>query len=364
MNKKTSKIVINENDITDYVNPKFLSIGWRFLLYFLLVSLLPVLIFGYSIISKSQFELKNQIQNRLESIAILKNSQLKFWMDNNKVEFQGLFDGRDDLMLLIGQMMAEKSNQNRDLLRSEMNQILKSEHFIELFLIDLGSGKVLVSTNSISEGLDTSDKDYFIEGKKGFFEGKVYYSTDFMNNALTISMPIKNKDEKLLGVLAAHVDLKVLYYFLSEKSGLGNTGEIYMVSRFYNRIPAINYSDGQGDKFVIGPKNEKLIYTEGVKRALGGESGLSMYKNYDDKDVIGYFRFFPDLGLVFLVEQGADEAFAPITSMKNTLFVVFLIILFASTVLRKFEMMDARLFIKSLSSLKKGPSSNSGCSSR
>jgi len=333
MTKKDLHPLISEIDLVPFVQPKFLSIGWRFLIYFLLVSLLPVFIFGYSIISKSQFELKNQIQTKVESIAILKNSELKFWMDSNINEFQGIFNGRAGMKLLIEQMITEKSNQNRDLLRSEMEQILKSKHFTELFFVDPDSGKVLVSTNTISEGLDVSHKDFFIQGSKDFFESKVYYSEDLLDNALTISMPIKNKDEKLLGVFGAHIDLKVLYNFLTEKSGLGTTGEIYMVDHSYNRIPAFNYNvpylnQGNISAIKLGSK-DKLINTEAVINAFHGESGVGMYKNYDNKDVIGYFQFLPDIGLVFLVEQGADEALAPISSMKNTLFVVFLIILFA-----------------------------------
>ncbi len=337
--KKTDRNLLAEDDISPFVQPRFVSIGWRFFAYFLFISIVPILVFGYSAIQKSEFILRNEIQNRFESIASLKTSELSFWIENNKLHFRTLLEGRHGLLRSMSAMMLEKDVGDRDEVRETLDLLLKqSEHFSELFLIDPLSGKVIVSTNPLREGKDETEDNYFKEGKKAFFFGSIHFSNEMNDNVLTMSFPVKDDDGNLIGVFAGNVDLKILYDFLSDNTGLGETGETYMVSRFYKAVPAVGLSaeavDGQADssEISIGIK-EKTVYTQGVIRALDGLKGVDVYENYDGKEVIGYYQNFPEFGLVFLVEQCTEEAFEPLNKMTSTLMWVLLLVLAADAII-------------------------------
>ncbi len=340
MERNKGQYVVDEEDLDLFVRSKFISIGWRFLFYFFFISILPVFIIGYSMIQKNEFVVKNEIKHKLESVATLKTSELSFWMNENKYHFQTVLNGRQDLIGLISQMMEEKTNAGRGNVRIALTYLLEqSAQFSEFFLIDPESGKVVVSTNSITEGQNNLDSNYFKEGKEDFFVGSIYYSTLLDDDVLIMSMPVKDSDGRLLSVFVGRVDLEVLYNFLSEKTGLGKTGEPYMVSRFYKSILAKGYSAepiikdlGGAEKMIINIE-EKNVYTEGVVRALNGESGTAIYKNYNNQDVIGYYQNFPEFGLVFLVEQSVDEAFSSITNMRDVLILILFIVILVDAVL-------------------------------
>ncbi|NJN44152.1 MAG: hypothetical protein HC806_05120 [Anaerolineae bacterium] len=58
---------------------------------------------------------------------------------------------------------------------------------------------------------------------------------------MSISTPILTTDGKRLGVLAAHLNLELLDAIVLERSGLGETGETYLVDNFNNFVSEARY---------------------------------------------------------------------------------------------------------------------------
>lgn len=81
--------------------------------------------------------------------------------------------------------------------------------------------------------------------------------------------------------------------------GLGRTGVVYLINR-------------QGRVWVLqgAPPAGSQLASQGVTRALSGQSGASAYDNPAGVPVIGAYRWLADLELALIAEQDQAEAFA------------------------------------------------------
>lgn len=327
MSKVSGKVLITEEDLIPFVKTDFISIGWRLLVYFIFISLIPVFIVGFSALQKGQFVLENEIGNRFESFASLKLSQLSYWMNQNREHFSELLVSHEDLQSRIEVMLSEKTEASRAPVRRELKRLLRySPEFTEYFLMDPQTGRVLVSSESINEGFSKADDNYFIVGKEKLFPGEFYFSSDLNEIRMTMGQPLFGESNNLLAVIGVHINLDTFYHFLDDRTGLGRTGEIYMVSRFYKTMPPGIVSE----KDLI---SEKALYTLGVDRAFQGQKGIDTYSNYAGNEVIGFYQYVPEFGTAFLVEQDKNEVFEPVFKNRTNLIWVLLITLLADALL-------------------------------
>ena len=80
---------------------------------------------------------------------------------------------------------------------------------------------------------------------------------------------------------------------------MGDTDEAYLVS-----------SDGW---LFTGNRSNKdigMVSSTGINRGLAGIVGRDVYANYQGEDVVGTYRWIPELEAALVSEIGGDEAFA------------------------------------------------------
>ncbi len=102
----------------------------------------------------------------------------------------------------------------------------------DIFVLDT-NGVVIASNIEERIGLDRSDDPYFINGKKGVFIKDVYFSR-FLNGekSLAISAPVfGDVNNALIGIVVIRIRLETLNDILTDTTGLGETGEIYLVNK-------------------------------------------------------------------------------------------------------------------------------------
>nr|WP_067295589.1 adenylate/guanylate cyclase domain-containing protein [Marinobacterium profundum] len=175
-----------------------------------------------------------------------------------------------------------------------------------LMLLSQDEGKVFFSTKPEQEGAVQSSAPYFVEGRDHTFIQPVYQAPDTQLPTLTVATPLTGRNGESLGVLAAQVRVPVLVDIVSQRGGLGQTGESYLVDtghRFLSmaRFGAQAYPDG--------------AHSLGIDTAIKGQSGAGLYLNYAGQAVIGSYRWLPDLGLALLTEIRVSEALQPATRL-------------------------------------------------
>jgi signal transduction histidine kinase len=135
-----------------------------------------------------------------------------------------------------------------------------------------------------------------------------YIETATGDFTFVISLPVV-KDERVWGVLAGRVDMDVLQGIMTERTGLGETGETYLVSRESNYLLTPSRFEG----FT----QNRAYHTEGIDAALAGNDGSGIYQNYQEVDVFGVYRWLPELQSGFIAEMNEEEGVATMIQVRN-----------------------------------------------
>lgn len=129
-----------------------------------------------------------------------------------------------------------------------------------------------------------------------------------------------------------YLDYHSLKDILKERTGLGHTGESYLVSQNYRMI---------SESIFFPDSIPQLIRceTSGAIRAFQGKTGIDVYHDYRGIPIIGVYRLidFNGIKMALLTEIDLEEAMSPIkeirTKMVSLLAIMLLLSLLGSTLL-------------------------------
>ncbi|MGM0549070.1 MAG: methyl-accepting chemotaxis protein, partial [Bacillota bacterium] len=148
--------------------------------------------------------------------------------------------------------------------------------------------------------------------------------------AIFISAPIK-RDSEVLGVVALQIADTAINNIMNEVTGMGKTGETYLVGSDLLMRSNSRFSD------EIDILNQK-VDTETVKKAFAGQNGIEKIKDYRGTKVLSSYSKLKlqDLNWSILAEINQNEAFAKINSMLRNLYLELLIIALLVTIIAYF----------------------------
>lgn len=135
--------------------------------------------------------------------------------------------------------------------------------------------------------------------------------------AITFATPILDQKNIKMAAMIVNLDLKGVDYLIREKTGLGKTGETYLVGKSASKNIFISREENE-----MGKKYEKGILSEGINRGLEKEDGWSLYQNYDGVPVIGYHNWLSNQNLALMAELSQDEAFAPAQRLARDILLI------------------------------------------
>ena len=113
----------------------------------------------------------------------------------------------------------------------------------------------LISTNKSKELLP-----YFVLGKTRTFVQNVYYSMSVLQPVMTVASPLKDRDGKVIAVVAGRFDLTVLSEIMAQYSPMKQTQDSYLVNTFNFFVTEPRFGTGYALK--------KSVHTEGVTECL------------------------------------------------------------------------------------------------
>lgn len=169
-------------------------------------------------------------------------------------------------------------------------------------ILDPVTGRVLASTHDDEEGKIRRLEPYLAAARQEPTLSTVTYELALDAPTLIAAAPIRNQQGEHLGIVAARLDLARLETIISEPTGLGQTGEVYLVNREGLFLTHTRY-DQAG---IL----RKAIFTPGVEQALAGQSGHAFYTGYRGVPVLGVYRPLPELDAALLAEMEQAEVFA------------------------------------------------------
>lgn len=211
--------------------------------------------------------------------------------------------------------------------------ILSNPNIISINI--LNKNGVVFASSKDEKGTDLSGGDEFIKGKESIYIGEIHKSKYTGNLVLNISSPIYVEDI-LSGVLVISFEVEEhLFAIMTNRIGLGETEEIYLVNKEGFLITPSKLKD---DTFL-----EKKINTEQVNLCIMEhiESNLmprmdevpTEYNSYTGRRVLGTHRYISETQWGVIAEFDLKEANKPIRDNIFLMLFIFLLLIIITTIL-------------------------------
>ena len=251
---------------------------------------------------------EREVLERLRVTAGFKEARINAWVHDLPADLSILVNRRDlqeAMVRLLSDPSVESARSDAGiLLREQFRQFVRvTGKFEELFLVNL-EGRISLSSDSGREGGFRGFQAYWKEGLKrpgAFVQTLVHSSSSESLNAIVVVQPVFDGAGRVKGILAGRAGMARLSEIVLDRTGLGDTGETYLVgsngvllteSRYAGYVP--------GGSYLNTPQINAAI----VENA----SGAGLYRGYAHVPVYGVYRRLPELQAILVTEQGSDEA--------------------------------------------------------
>ena len=318
---------------------KNISLVYRFVLWFVVVALLPLASLGYLSLQQNEAALRSEMLNRMSRLADMKTLQIKTY----------LAERMQNVQLLARSNLAEVAMP--DLLRAYTHHRTDSaeyrsaeKSFRKNFAAYIGADR------------DTLFYDVFLITPQGEIIYTHKHEPDFATNLLSgpyrdsqlaqafrescmvlgssisgfehytpssapaafVSAPII-REGVLLGVVAFQLDTQRIYRVASDNNGLGATGET-VLAKLTGAGEAVFVAPLRRDPQATMQRKIDLKTTAvPMRHALAGQRGKGIAIDYSGKQVAAAWRYLPELRWGVVVKMDTDEAFAPIYQQRKKL---------------------------------------------
>lgn len=322
---------------------KKMNIKKKLIFEFLICGLIPVIVIAILILNSAKNELLNESSNKLTAVQNIKKKQL-----------ENYFKARiGDLSILSEVPIVKKAMKDLD----EMSKIAKSEgytgkrllkypqykklfkkytpflnkysdvyNYQNIYLLSPNSGRILFSAEYKDDfGTELkSQKTHFALGWQKMKKNKKLTLVDMKeyapsNNAqaMFVIMPIW-LNSVYIGSIGIQFNNKLISEIVQERSGMGNTGESYLVGQ-------INGKSSYRSKRVI--KSNKIGDSKSdkyIKKALSGEAGISVKTGSTGVKELVKYAPLKILGLNWCIVStiSLDEVNKPINSVRNIVLIL------------------------------------------
>lgn len=305
---------------------KFSSIGTRLALCFFIIGMLPLIMVNIAIYFHMVNAMKVSIFNRIADVRDMKVSELNHWLEERIVDIRTIADDNEMRALESISQGDEKDSQRNNALVSEARNFLRKyldhyDDFHEIFIVSPVTKRIIVSTFKEREGQQPAHDFHFegaLKSRKLFIED-IHYSTTLNNECLAFSIPVfSQKDSSLvIGILVARFNLEAsLYKQLSNRTGMGETGETFIVNKDVSALNQLRW-------YKDAPLRLK-ISDQSALEASRGVTGIMETPDYRGQKVLAAYTYIPRTRWGFVAKQDLKEVYAPINRLREWMIAIFI----------------------------------------
>ncbi len=185
---------------------------------------------------------------------------------------------------------------------------------------------VVAATDEAVVGSDMSSEDMFLKWSKRTYVGDVRTCKNTGKPVMRFSTPIIKNDE-IVGVIITSIHINDLDAITTDRTGLGKTGELYIVNMDGYMITPSRFTSDTflKQKVATGHLGDG---PEDLKDIGEGEYGheLVTCKSYLGTDVIRTHTHINGMGWTVVAEMSKEEAFAPVTGLTRTMLAILAVL--------------------------------------
>ncbi|MFT5929990.1 MAG: methyl-accepting chemotaxis protein [Oceanospirillaceae bacterium] len=307
-----------------------LSISKKLITSFLLVGIIPFIALGVATLDGATKAMEQQSFNRLETVRDIKKTQIEDY-------FQSTQDDLDVLRETLERALLSDNNAanlfNPNLAgdkKDYYNIYIEKYGYYDLFLINpdgyifyTAAKEVDYQTNLMNgiyaeSNLGQLFREVIATGEFGFVDFEPYAPSND-DPASFIAQPITSADGKVEMVIALQISLDSIHNVMGERSGMGETGESYLVGNDY-LMRSDSFLDPINHTVKASFANPELgsVKSAAVKAAFAGHTGSKIIVTSTGKSILSAYTGVDILGTewALLTEIDKSEAFAVIEDLK------------------------------------------------
>ncbi len=291
---------------------KNLSVKNKLLLFSLCISLIPIALITTIYSLHARTKLKQRQFDELGAIAGSKRLHIISFLDAKKgrtVDFSSDKFIRDSLTIM------SRKNRPSHAIVSALNRYISEfkkplDPQIAAIAIADTDGIIVASSRKEFIGKDISREAIFQQAVKkkhgeAYMEQPLYMPL-LNENTLQISAPVACRAGAARGVLINYYNSALLAGITADRTGLGNTGETYLVSNA-SRLMITE------SRFIANAPLKVVVDTAPVRKiAEDGKEMTGVYPDYRGAHVVGASAHIPEYDWTLLVEKDRSEVFAPV----------------------------------------------------
>ena len=246
--------------------------------------------------------IKNQIYNHLsESVD-----------ENIKTINTFLIDRKADLESYskLNIQDADQSTQYANFLSS----LFKQKKWYDFVIIADFNGDIILSINRYIRD-NISNREYFKASIKGqSYNSGVFYSDIINEPVMMLSQPLMNKENKIVGILAASLNLENFYDLLFDLR-MGDTSELFLV----NNEGTLLSPSRLGGKLLVDKGHFKK-----AENPHTGDEGVKTHYDYRGKEVLCAYKKYPGQNFYVVSEIDLKEALLPAKEVNRVIILIFI----------------------------------------
>jgi signal transduction histidine kinase/DNA-binding response OmpR family regulator len=297
----------------------------RLVASFLVLSVLMVAFVCIALYQRARASLEGTVFDRLQAASDLKDASLNRWVDEqrrNVVFVAGLLSGSTSYGGSLGALNQKvkylltgtrdvQLRQAHDSIEQLLAYVVSKTADAQEYLVLDPEGNIIVSTVARHEGLSQADAAYFLKGRSSTYVQPVATTDLADSSVIVVATPLFDRNGRGIAVVAGVLNLARLDSIVLQQTGLGQSGETYLVN-----------ADGHFVHAQMLREYPSLVHSQGIDEALAQRLGRGLYVNYRGVPVIGVYRWLPETGSALIAEMSQDEAFAPARRLALTIGVV------------------------------------------
>lgn len=336
---------------------RFTSLTQRFAVWFVAVSLLPILIIGYALLRTFEMEAEKSAIQQVSAIADMKAEQIDSYLRERLLDARVIQTSSTARMAMRDfSRVYAKSGVDSDayhqldmFYRAQFKRFVEDAGYYDLFLIS-SQGEIVYSqahesdfaTSLITGPYRNSSFARLVRTALHTLQGGVsdfeYYPPSKGAIAAFMALPII-VDGKLEGVLALQIYSERVFEVVTDNVGLGVSGETVVTRLLNDRtalvIAPLKHASNAALELKIPLANPP--FSIATQSGLHGERGGGVKMDYRNKEVVAAWRYLPRMNWGIEVKMDAEEVFAFVPRVRNYSLIVLGFILIAA-------MMGALLF--------------------
>lgn len=295
--------------------------------WFLIITIIPLLAtFGFAYFTMRS-QIKNQEIEKLIAVRDLKVREINNWLENIETDIHILSRNSRIIDYWGTKNISTKVEENKKhefYIKYVLDYWISDKKYAkEIFIVDIQNGEIIVSTNPVFLGKNTSNEEYFKKCKKGH---DIYIKDIYKNQQngipeMLFAAPVFENDE-VIAIIAVKINLNAsLYELMLNRTGLGETGETLIVNRDVFTLSELRW-------YKDAPLNLIIEANPAVKSSQG-ITGIEKTKDYRGIDIYAAYTHIEKTNWGFVAKRDISELNKPI----NSLTISFLLILAISVVI-------------------------------